>query len=282
MNKIAKLFVLFCTIGLFTSVRADTIQLGGIIRDFKIDHPDFERAVCGSVTGLVSETLGGDGKPSFGLNGAACIKSPLTFAQWFNESSVSRSAPFAITLDNGQVTAGGVYAYNNPEFFPIDGALFGNEGNLHNFHFTYELHSFFTYKGGETFTFNGDDDMWLYIGGKLALDIGGIHKELGKTVNMDSLGLTVGARYPIDIFFAERRTHSSVFDIQTSLALEPSPDVAGCIQMKSALLKKAKVSVRQHGKADQVTSTDNKGCYQFDKVVPGKPFQVIINGPLVP
>lgn len=281
MNKII-LFALSCAIGLFSPAQADTIQLSGIVRDFKMDHPDFERDVCGQVTGLVSDTLGVDGKPLFGPNGTDCIKSSSSFAHWYNDSSVSHSAPFTVTLDNGQATAGGIYSYINPAFFPIDRDLFGNEGKPHNYHFTYELHSFFTYKGAEIFTLNGDDDLWVYINGKLAIDLGGIHKELNRTVNMDSLGLTVGTRYPIDIFFAERHAASSIFGIQTSLTIEPTPDVTGCIKMKTAPIRKAKVLARQQGESDQMTSTDGKGCYQFDKVVSGKPFQVIINGPRVP
>ena len=45
----------------------------------------------------------------------------------------------------------------------------------HNFHFTTELRYFFQYQGGETLTFRGDDDVFVYVNGRLAVDIGGIH-----------------------------------------------------------------------------------------------------------
>src|SRR3990172_10998687 len=141
-------------------IKADSIQLTGTIRDFKIDHTDFEQdSICGLTTELVGSTLGSDNKPTFGPFGTDCITSSATFAQWYNNTSgVNTSTSHTITLDNGQSVPGGVYIYENPSFFPIDDSLFGNEGNPHNFHFTFELHTECTYTGGETFTFIGDDD----------------------------------------------------------------------------------------------------------------------------
>ena len=52
------------------------------------------------------------------------------------------------------------------------------------------------------FTFKGDDDVWIYINNKLAVDIGGLHGAEERTVNVHSLGLSDGCAYPIHLFQA--------------------------------------------------------------------------------
>ncbi len=59
-------------------------------------------------------------------------------------------------------------------------------------------------------------------------------------------------------------------------------DVSGCIKLNGIPVKKRKVVLRQNGETNKVTRTDRRGCYSFDNVVTGKPFKVIIRGPVVP
>ena len=123
-----------------------------------------------------------------------------------------------------------IWDYDNNKFFPIDDRGFGNSGMTsidRNYHFTLETHLEFDYKGGEVFTFRGDDDLWLFINGKLAIDIGGVHSAIQKTIRLDEiaddLGITVGNRYSFDLFFAERHTVASSFKFQTNMDLECIP-----------------------------------------------------------
>ncbi len=69
-----------------------------------------------------------------------------------------------------------VYSFGSSSFFPLDGRGHGDTPSQdHNFHFTTELRYFFQYQGGETLIFRGDDDVFVYVNGRLAVDIGGIH-----------------------------------------------------------------------------------------------------------
>jgi len=86
----------------------------------------------------------------------------------------------------------------------------------------FEIHTTFTYQGGETFGFTGDDDLWVFIDDRLAIDLGGVHGAMSASVGLDTLGLTVGNTYDFDLFFAERHTSASSFRIDTSIRLEPT------------------------------------------------------------
>jgi fibro-slime domain-containing protein len=149
------------------------------------------------------------------------IKSAATFAQWFNTvEGVNKEIPgeLPLTLD----AATGYSTFDTSAFFPLDNQGFGNtEGQQHNYHFTTEIHVKFKYEAGQKFTFRGDDDLWIFVNGKLALDVGGQHQALTGTIDFDvqaaTLGITAGNTYPMDIFHAERQTVESNFRIQTNI-----------------------------------------------------------------
>ncbi|MCG8512049.1 MAG: fibro-slime domain-containing protein, partial [Rhodospirillales bacterium] len=141
-------------------------------------------------------------------------------------------------LDNDSDEPGGVYSFavEKPEyFFPIDGmgwndTALDKNGDERNFYFTYEIHTEFTYIDPAerdydmVFSFTGDDDVWVFINGRLAVDIGGVHGQARDAVNLDdeaeALGLEPGEAYSLDFFFAERHTTESNFRIETTIQLE--------------------------------------------------------------
>jgi fibro-slime domain-containing protein len=192
------------------------------IRDFTEQHPDFEHYTGSGLPGIVQPDLGPDQKPVYAHpGGTAHTTGPNEFAQWYNDvPGVNMSLQTQIQFVE---SSPGVFLYDNGNFFPIDNQGFGNgPAPQHNFLFTTETHTTFTYKGGEVFTFRGDDDLWVFVNGKLAIDLGGLHPAMEQTVSFDALastlGISIGQSYAMDIFHAERHTSESNFRIETTIA----------------------------------------------------------------
>lgn len=159
------------------------------------------------------------------------ITSASSFKKWYSDiPGVNLSAPLTIRLNR---QSDGSYVFDDKldsdyasrgGFFPIDGALLGNSagGPDHNYHFSYELHTRFTYDAaaGQVFKFIGDDDVWVFIDGKLVIDLSGVHAAVEQFVDLNRLGLQHGQTYSLDFFFAERHRTQSNFRIVTNLVLE--------------------------------------------------------------
>jgi fibro-slime domain-containing protein len=60
--------------------------------------------------------------------------------------------------------------------------------------------------------------VWAFIDHTLAVDLGGIHTAATGSVSLDSLGLTKGNSYALDIFNAERHPTGSHFRVDTNLS----------------------------------------------------------------
>jgi fibro-slime domain-containing protein len=173
---------------------------------------------------------------------ALCYEQPSRFSDWYNDRTVGDvNRPFLIDIRFVRDTATGVYEYADDTFFPLDqgetyrtlgaNGPFGNllpaPNNNHDFGFTMEFHARFTYFKGrnQVFKFRGDDDVWVFVNGKKAIELGGIHPSQDAAFNLDSIAATHGLKdslvYPLDFFFAERHTGTSMLRISTTLELEP-------------------------------------------------------------
>ncbi len=162
-------------------------------------------------------TDNGDGKYSFNAGYAGNVKKVLYDQE---NGTISESS-------NGQDTTG---------FYPIDGLGYEQSGLLsetsainggvNNGSFALRGESQFVYEHDKElyFTFTGDDDVYMYINGKLALDLGGAHGRNTKTVKLNDLnaeeyGLKEGQVATFTFFYMERCSDASTFGIETNMEL---------------------------------------------------------------
>lgn len=235
-ERMKKLLIICAILGpvlaVTSVVDAHITYIDATVRDFSpTTHLDFEQSNIASDYGLVDTTIGSDRKPVYVASGpTATTHSKALFDQWYNDvSGINLSTTITLAFDNGMPGPGGIYTFSDWDFFPIDGILFGNEGNEHNYHFTVEVHTQFMYQPGQTFTYSSDDDLFVFINDQLVVDHGGVLPARTSWVDLDTLGLAPGGIYNYDIFFAERHLVDSVLRMDTALVPAPGAILLGGI-----------------------------------------------------
>ena len=158
---------------------------------------------------------------------------PEVFDYWYKDSNMSvtikSTLPLKRKVDNGKTKYHFLYTengYTASNFWPLDGkgfnaanaeSLYGYKEAAHGL-FTTEFQSYFKYSGGETLTFAGDDDVWVFFNGHLALEFAGIHGNWQQSITLTEevakkYGMYPGGIYSLQMFHAERCQGGSTFEL---------------------------------------------------------------------
>jgi fibro-slime domain-containing protein len=179
-----------------------------IVRDFQGSHDDFENASDWN-SYEVTSPIGQSRKPE-----KTSTTGPLHFEEWY-QNLPDVNQPFAVDLWLEPV--GETFVFDSTSFLPL-----ADLGYKDNYLFTTELHTNFEYKGGEVFTFRGDDDVFVFVNGFLGVNLSGVHTAQEGSIDLDAsatdFGLEIGKSYTFDLFQAERQPSGSNFRVETTLS----------------------------------------------------------------
>ncbi len=201
----------------------------------------FEWTSCGYYNkeieqGLVEFELDEDYLPVATGNGVLTANRGIDTKRWFSVVD-GQSTSYAGTLKMKYQAAGAEFVFEAEDFYPLDVAEF-SEGDFanedrHNHLFTMNFAVPFTVllSGAEEVEIEADDDTFVFVGNKLAIDMGGVHEattgrlvihengEIYAGVDGEDLaysGVTVngGEGSIVRIFHADRDSEDSVFNVK--------------------------------------------------------------------
>lgn len=189
----------------FAEAMEQTIDVNVIYREFSSSHPDFDVSPCvalGTGVGTVMPQLE-NWKP---IASQAFTDSCVShFAYWYSDEHPS---------DSTVVQTLRLYANSSGQFsnhFGTDGDAFVSPEDETPAFFTSEIHYWFVYDAAAQvdLTFGANDDVWVFVNGRVALDMGGVQETQLKTLTIDETSQTAfaledGQSYRISIFHASR------------------------------------------------------------------------------
>ncbi|MHC4320293.1 MAG: fibro-slime domain-containing protein, partial [Planctomycetota bacterium] len=187
----------------------------------------------GTITYEPEECELGDVAGTIRLISDGDVLSAGTFMEWWRDVlGVNMSTVQTITMTRNMF---GDYFFLHDNYRPIEGALLGNEGDVHNYHFTVELGASFTYDAtaGQYFEVRCTDDAYLFINGRLVVDLGGYGFNKVQYVDLDRLGLEDGTPATLKLFHAQRQRGLAIFRLRTNIVLSDnsgSPSVNAILE----------------------------------------------------
>lgn len=141
---------------------------------------------------------------------------------------------------------GGYSGFDGKKLYPVS-----DDGQAHNnmfgMQYTVEFELTEDYVGPLEYYFFGDDDMWVFLDGRLVCDIGGVHSSVGAYVNLwDYIAKGDAGKHTLKFYYTERGLSGSTCYMQFTL-----PSVSsGTPQYQNGQLK---VQKRVVGTADPET-----------------------------
>lgn len=187
-----------------------------------------------------------------GLEGLEYFNNPQTPGKdpythiWTNNFWPMDGRPGEDGLTGKYDDRGDYVGYGGNNMYPIsDDGLAHN--NMFGMQYTVEFELTKDYVGPLEYYFFGDDDMWVFLDGRLVCDIGGVHSSVGAYVNLwDYIAKGDAGKHTLKFYYTERGLSGSTCYMQFTL-----PSVSsGTPQYQNGQLKVQKQVV---GNADPDT-----------------------------